>query len=173
MYSFSKKSTIARSGSFLAIALLFLAVLTAFRTGTPPPRGERAFRGFYEGNVTVPAGTTTLPISFTVMGNATHLGRFRMDAEGNLNLETLALTEASATFTGAHGDQLFTEYTSAGFDNGDGTYTVTADHRIVGGTGRFEDAEGAFSSASLARLTTTMETTTISGKVYMTGTISY
>lgn len=173
MTRFSKKSTIARRGTLLAIALLCLAILTGFRTGNAVAPGEKPFRGTYEGNVTVPAGTTTMFITFSVWGNATQLGRFRMDAAGDLNLLTLALTNGTTTFTAANGDELHTSYSSSGTPNGDGTYTVTAEHDITGGTGRFEGADGAFSTTSQARIMATLETVTITGKVYMQGTISF
>lgn len=158
---------------FLAIALLSLSVLTGFRTGHAVSPGEKPLRGTYEGNVTVPAGTTTMFITFTVWGNATHLGRFQMDAAGDLNLLTLALTNGTTTFTAANGDELYTSYSSSGTPNGDGTYTVRAEHDITGGTGRFEGADGAFSTTSQARIMATLETVTITGKVYMHGTISF
>lgn len=171
MTSCDKKPTIAWRGTFLLIAMLCLAFVTGFRTSKPAP--QRAFRGSYEGNVSAPAGVPEQYITFTANGHATHLGKFQMAAAGHLNLSTLQLTEATAIFTGVHGDQLFTEYESWGENNGDGTFWVQAEHTITGGNGRFEGAEGTIRTYSTASMTETAETVTISGKVYMEGSVSY
>lgn len=172
MYSVTKMSRVAWRGTFLAIALLGLALLTGFSTSNPTPR-ERSFHGRYEGSVTVPAGTEVLEdVSFTVSGVASLLGRFEMANVADIDLVTLS-SAGTTTITAANGDELYTTYSSAGTDNLDGTYTIDGVHEITGGTGRFAGATGSFTTTSIAQMMTTLETVTIAGKVYITGTISY
>lgn len=173
MTSFCKKSTIAGRSTLLAIALLCLAIFTGFSTSTFAPPGERPFHGRYEGSVSVPVGTPVLEdVSFTVTGVASLLGRFQMANVADIDLTTLS-SAGTTTITAASGDALYTTYSSAGTDNGDGSYTVVGEHEITGGTGRFEGATGSFTTLSTARMMTTLETVTIAGRVYMTGAISY
>lgn len=173
MTSFWEKSTTAWRGTFLAITLLCMLITTGFRANNPVSPKERPFHGTYEGSVTLPAGTEVLnDVSFTVTGVASQLGKFRMANVADIDLTTLA-SEGTTTITAANGDQLFTTYSSAGVPTGGDTYTITGTHFITGGTGRFEGAQGSFTTTSLATMQTTAETVTIAGRVEMEGTIAY
>jgi hypothetical protein len=85
---------------------------------------------------------TTLRVSGTGEGTATHLGRFTAAFVDNVNLAT-ATSTGTFSFTAANGDRLFTT-TSGGEDQ----FTppnishVRLQAEIVGGTGRFAGATG-------------------------------
>lgn len=173
MNSLCKPATRTRRVTFLAITLLCLVLFTAFKAGTPAPPRERPFHGTYEGSVTVPVGIPVLEdVFFTVTGHASLLGKFQMANIADIDLTTLS-SQGSTTITAANGDELYTTYFTLGTDNGDGTYTVVGEHEITGGTGRFKDADGSFTTYSLATMMTTLETVTIAGRVTMNGGISY
>ena len=75
-------------------------------------------------------------------GNASLLGRFTETFEHEVDLIAVGGI-GSATFTGANGDSISTEITSSA--GPDGTlWRVTELHTVIGGTGRFEGATGAF-----------------------------
>jgi hypothetical protein len=87
---------------------------------------------------------TTLLITGTQDGNATHLGRFTATTEDSVNIAT---TQSTGTFnlTAANGDRIFT--TTVGQETGfqpPNVSFVTQTATIVGGTGRFAGATGTF-----------------------------
>jgi hypothetical protein len=87
---------------------------------------------------------TTLVISGTAAGNATHLGRFTATSVDSVNIAT---TQSTGTFnlTAANGDRIFT--TTVGQETGfqpPNVSLVTHTATIVGGTGRFAGATGTF-----------------------------
>lgn len=76
-------------------------------------------------------------------GQATHLGRFALDANTEVLL-VAGTTRTSLTLTAANGDQLFLKG-----DDGHGTGPASAAGtlRVTGGTGRFEGATGSLQFA--------------------------
>lgn len=66
-------------------------------------------------------------------GQATHIGRFENNYTGYFDLDTLLFISGSGSMTAANGDELFWRVTAP---SGAGEFT--------GGTGRFENATGAF-----------------------------
>jgi hypothetical protein len=81
--------------------------------------------------------------SFTTTGTGTHLGAFTGTGTVLFTFQPsgLVLGEGTVTFVAANGDQLETEF-SGFLDPATGAATVT--FVILGGTGRFADAEGQF-----------------------------
>jgi hypothetical protein len=77
-------------------------------------------------------------------GRATHLGRFTMTYELEVDLLTHE-TFGSSVFTAANGDSLTTDITGLGTptENPD-VHTIVEVHTITGGTGRFAGATGSF-----------------------------
>jgi hypothetical protein len=98
-------------------------------------------------------------------GKATHLGRFIVRYDVEVNLPT-AKGIASAHFVVAHGDSLFAE------GEGQATptetpniFTVVEQYQITGGTGRFAKARGSITLDRIVDLNTGETSGTISGNI--------
>ncbi len=74
---------------------------------------------------------------FVGAGNATHLGLY--EEVGNATISPTGGIEAWAIYTAANGDELWATFTGQLDPFGGITATVT----YVGGTGRFDDADGS------------------------------
>ena len=138
----------------LQMTALFLTVLTAAFAASAKPDKELPFRGTIQG---VEIATVEFPLLFvdaTGSGEASHLGRFTLTYELEVDLLTLPFeTSGSAVFTAANGDSLFTDIVGLGTPDGDFVSVVEA-HTITGGTGRFEGASGSFIRTYLLNLVT-------------------
>jgi hypothetical protein len=87
---------------------------------------------------------TTLSVTATEEGTATHLGRFTAVSADVVNLATSAAT-GTFTFTSADGDELRATTVSQGEPLvPPNVSTVNGTGTIVGGTGRFAGATGTF-----------------------------
>lgn len=120
-------------------------VQTQAQSGTQLP-----FRGSYTGETTGTVNCpptcppTLLTVSGTHTGEATQLGRFTAASVDEVSLATTAST-GTFTFTAANGDQLLTETTGSEDEFIPPNISrVTLIATIVGGTGRFAAATGAF-----------------------------
>ncbi len=124
--------------SVLAAVLVVLALSgPATAAGTQVP-----FKGRSSGVVTVVGFDPVAGIaSFRVEGEgqATHLGHFTVTADVGVDVAT-GNAHGTWTLTAANGDLLFVTMEGRGIDptHGLGTFTV------VGGTGRFQGAAGAY-----------------------------
>lgn len=93
------------------------------------------------------------PTGNVAQGTGTHLGRFTSVHRQCVNFQTLEFRDGTVTFHAANGDQLYATF--------EGFLTPTAEAGVlsfdnpahaVGGTGRFEGAEGQFRASGLANL---------------------
>ncbi len=98
-------------------------------------------------------------------GNATHLGRYTMTSEFEVNLLTLE-GSGIADFVAANGDSLFTEVTgdASPTENPDFLFIVET-YTITGGTGRFADATGSFTSERLLNTVTNISSGSFDGTI--------
>jgi hypothetical protein len=98
-------------------------------------------------------------------GKATHLGRFIVRYDVEVDLTTLKGT-ASAHFVVAHGDSLFAEGEGqATPTETPGVFTVVEVYPITGGTGRFLGATGSITLHRLVDTNTGDTSGTISGNI--------
>ena len=139
--------TVIKSVLYLQMTAL---LVTAALAG-PAAKNEAPFRGAIE---TVTTGCTLegefLRCVQTGTGNATHLGRFTLDWEIEINLTALTATGVYV-FTAANGDELFTTFVASGFPTDDpNVLHIVEVHTITGGTGRFAEATGSFVHDALA-----------------------
>jgi hypothetical protein len=124
------------------------------------------FRGSYHQTETgVPQSPTTILVTFSVEGTATHLGRYT--SSGSFLVD---LTKASAGGPGhmvaANGDQLFFTGSGQATPTGvPGELSITDTSTITGGTGRFEGATGSFSGVRLLDTTTGISTGSFTGTI--------
>ena len=93
------------------------------------------------------------PTGNVAHGTATHLGRFTSIHRQCVNFETLEFRDGTVTFHAANGDQLHVTF--------EGFLTPTAEPGVlsfdnpahaVGGTGRFENAEGVLRANGMVNL---------------------
>jgi hypothetical protein len=108
------------------------------------------------------------PILFgeaSASGNATHLGRYTMTSEFEINLLTLA-GSGFADFIAANGDSLFTAVTgqASPTENPDALVIVET-FTITGGTGRFAGATGSFTLERLLDTVTNISSGSFDGTV--------
>jgi hypothetical protein len=133
-------------------ALLLTAALansSAAEKGVP-------FRGAIRGVEIADVQFPKLFVDASGCGNATHLGRFTLTYELEVDLLTLPFeTFGSSVFTAANGDSLFTDIIGLGTpaENPD-VDSVVEVHTITGGTGRFAGATGTFIRKYLLNLVT-------------------
>ena len=98
-------------------------------------------------------------------GHASHLGRFTMTVEWQLNVLTDPVEGVgSFTLTAANGDTLFGTSTGLGTVV-DGIAYIQATNTITDGTGRFADATGAFVEARVLVEATGVSTSVFNGTI--------
>src|SRR5687768_9440456 len=86
----------------------------------------------------------TLFVEASGSGVATHLGKFTVTYEVEVNLDTF-FGVGSSHFIAAYGDSLFTESEGQGtVQTEDGTSVIVETHMITGGTARFDGVSGRF-----------------------------
>jgi hypothetical protein len=118
------------------------AVLAALVLSMPASAGEDVpFKGRSGGIITnlgFDPVRNTVYLHQAGKGQATHLGRFTVD--GNIEIDvTTGATRATFVFTAANGDMLLLRGEDG---HGTGPTTAAGTLRIIGGTGRFEAATG-------------------------------
>jgi hypothetical protein len=100
-------------------------------------------------------------------GNATHLGRYTLNFEVEVNLITIAGT-GTAHFVAANGDSLYAVGTGqATPTNAPDVFNIVENYIITGGTGRFAGASGKFTTDRIVDLTTGITSGTISGNIVL------
>jgi len=113
------------------------------------PAKEVPFKGRFEGTYTFvpdPPPSPFASVHLEATGNATHLGRFTLDAPHRVNLATVPVTATGTfEFTAANGDKLTADFTGIATPTGTpGVVSIVETATITGGTGRFAGATGSF-----------------------------
>lgn len=136
------------------LALLVSAtVLVGTAAGDQAAEHARPFKISMEfaGSIIGPPGThgcdsTSVPARLAGGGHATHLGRIAEGVDGFVcqDLDTGVITNGSATYLAANGDSVNASFEGRAYVNPDGTFTGEGNATIVGGSGRFASASGAW-----------------------------
>ena len=145
--------TITKKIIYLQMTALFL---TAVLAGSAAAAKEVPFRGSIQGVEIADVQFPKLFVDGSGSGNATHLGRFTLTYEAEVDLLTLPIESfGSSVFTAANGASLFTDYIGLATptENPD-VHSIVEVHTITGGTGRFAGATGSFIKKSLLNLVT-------------------
>lgn len=158
-------STLKLSLAAIALAMIVQAPLTA----APKKGGLKLvpFKGRWIGES---LGSTTTEDPNIVEeaaeggGNATHLGRYTMDAVSTSTLDT-QLAAGSHVFTAANGDQVFATFTGEFLTGDDGLIDGELDATITGGTGRFENSTGYYTFRVTTDPVTLRSVATFTGKI--------
>jgi hypothetical protein len=143
---------------------LVLIILAALALASPAVAGERPFKARANGEFVIEDGGLT--VNFEETGLASHLGRYYaagvftfagFNGDGTLHFT------ASAVYTAANGDKLYT----VGTADVDLTTGITiGEDTFVGGTGRFAEATGMNMFVSVTTGPTTYRSV-------INGTLSY
>lgn len=101
-------------------------------------------------------------------GNATHLGRYTMDASATSTLDSQTAT-GEHVFTAANGDQVFATFSGEFVTGDDGLIDGVVDATIVGGTGRFATSTGYYTFRVTTNPETGISSATFTGKISSPG----
>ena len=143
----------------LALAVCALLLSTAVIAKHPV---ERPFK--VHGDVTVVISLLDGSFTGTETGEATHIGRYSSEGVGSFDLNTMNGTEIGV-LTAANGDELcWTEEITGG--------AVIA-RTLTGGTGRFENASGEFSTSITTDVVVDFPFVIVTFSYRATGTITY
>ena len=124
--------------------LQMTAVLLTVALAGPAAAGKRVpFHGSIQGVEIADVQFPRLFVDGSGSGRATHLGRFTVTSEFEVDLLTVAAS-GSAHFIAANGDSIFTESTAVATEAPNNLNLVVETHTITGGTGRFVGATGSF-----------------------------
>jgi hypothetical protein len=108
---------------------------------------------------------TTLVITGSGGGTATHLGRYTFTFRAEIDLTT-GTGLGHATFVAANGDRLFTTGSGQATPTADpGVLSIKDTSTIDGGTGRFEGATGSFSGERLLTTATGVSSGSFTGTI--------
>ena len=140
-------------------------LLTAAVAGYAAAEKEVPFRGSIQGVEIADVQFPKLFVDGSGSGKATHLGRFTVTYEVEVDLLTHE-TFGSSLFTAANGDSLSTDFTGLGTPTANpDVHSVVEAHTITGGTGRFAGATGSFIKTSLLNLVTGVTSGSFSGTI--------
>ena len=154
--------TITKTVLYLQMTALLLTVALA---GSVAAAKEVPFRGSIQGVEIADVQFPVLFVDGSGSGRATHLGRFTMTYELEVDLLTHE-TSGSSVFTAANGDSLSTEITGLGTPTANpDVVSVVEVHTITGGTGRFAGATGSFIRKYLLNLATGVTSGSFDGTI--------
>jgi hypothetical protein len=144
---------------------LTAVLLTAALAGPAAAAKGVPFHGTIQGIEIADVQFPKLFVDGSGSGKATHLGRFTMTYELEVDLLTHQ-TFGSGVFTAANGDSLTTDITGLGTptENPD-VASVVEVHSITGGTGRFAGATGSFIREYLLNTVTGVTRGSFSGTI--------
>jgi hypothetical protein len=96
------------------------------------------FKGTFQGSDAV---TPPATIETTATGTGAHVGRFSVTTVVTLTSDSGGT--GTSRWIAANGDAIDTTFVASAIPGAD-VFTITEDHIITGGTGRFSDAQGTF-----------------------------
>ena len=156
--------TITKTIMYLQMTAL---CLTAALAGRAAAEEQSPFKGSIQGVESADVQYPTLFVDGIGSGKATHLGRFTVTYEVEVDLLTHE-TFGSSLFTAANGDSLATDITGLGTPTANpDVVSVEEAHTITGGTGRFAGARGSFIKTSLLNLVTGVTSGSFDGTIVL------
>jgi hypothetical protein len=149
-----------------ALLLLIVLASTTFAASTVAEK-QLLFKGSLQAVETHVVTFPTFSLDATGSGNATQLGLFTMNFQGQVLIPTLA-GSTNATLVAANGDSLFADGLGQGTPTEDpNVVSIVEVYTITGGTGRFNGATGSFTVERLIDRATGVSNGTINGTIIL------
>ena len=148
--------------------VVLLAILTAGTTlaATASAKEPLPFKGSIEALEAYQVNGPTMLVTATGSGEATHLGRYTVSYEVEVDLPTGTGTGLSARYVAANGDSLFAEGSGqATPTDNPSVFVVVETYTITGGTGRFAGATGSFTETRQVNIATGVTSGTMDGTI--------
>ncbi|HEU0293325.1 MAG TPA: hypothetical protein VFR47_11355 [Anaerolineales bacterium] len=150
------------------VALLLAILLMGTTLAAASARKPLPLKGSIEAVETYQVNGPTMLVTATGTGEATHLGRYTVSYEVEVDLPTGTGTGLSAQYVAANGDTLFAEGSGQATPTDDPTvFVVVETFTITGGTGRFDGATGNFTEERRVNIVTGVTAGTISGTIVL------
>ena len=141
--------------------------LTAALAGRAAAEEQSPIKGSIQGVEIADVQFPRLFVDGSGSGRATHLGRFTVTYEVEVDLLTHE-TFGSSLFTAANGYSLSTDITGLGTPTANpDVHLVVEAHTITGGTGRFAGATGSFIRTYLLNLVTGVTSGSFDGTIVL------
>jgi hypothetical protein len=150
----------------MVVALLLGILLVSTTLAAASARKPLPLKGSIEALETYRVSGPTMFVTATGSGEATHLGRYTVTYEVQVDLPTGTGTGLSAQYVAANGDRLFAEGSGQATPTEDpSVFVVVETFTITGGTGRFADATGNFTETRRVNIETGVTSGTIDGNI--------
>jgi hypothetical protein len=153
----------------LSVPMLVAALLAILVVGTTLAASARKslpLKGSIEAQETYQVNGPTMFVTATGSGEATHLGRYTVRYEVQVDLPTGTGTGLSAQYVAANGDSLFAEGSGQATPTEDpSVFVVVETYTITGGTGRFAGATGSFTETRRVNIGTGVTSGTMDGTI--------
>jgi hypothetical protein len=157
---------ITRSNIYLTMAAMILTAAVAVPAAA---QKQVPFKGTMQGLDKDTAFTsTTVSVTTTGTGIATHLGQFSFRLDNTVTFAT-GTSAGSATFIAANGDSISATVTGSGEFIAPDLISIMETYTITGGTGRFAGAQGTFIVERLASPVTFMTSGSFLGSITSPG----
>lgn len=142
-------------------------MLTADATGSQANGQGVPFKGTYTTVNTITQPPPNVVQSVVGTGEATHLGSSTFVAASYVTVvgNPPFAVHGTKTFTAANGDQFFTTFTGTSMPIAMGVTRANLVETITGGTGRFANATGSFTTTAIADQVTPKFTATMDGRI--------
>ena len=150
----------------MVVALLLGILLVSTTLAAASARKPLPLKGSIEALETYRVSGPTMFVTATGSGEATHLGRYTVTYEVQVDLPTGTGTGLSAQYVAANGDRLFAEGSGQATPTEDpSVFVVVETYTITGGTGRFAGATGSFTETRRVNIGTGVTSGTIDGNI--------
>jgi hypothetical protein len=150
--------------TMLALLVVMALASTTFAAPTAAAK-EWHLKGSLESVETYAVNFPIMSVTASGSGNATHLGRFTVSYEVEVNLLTIAGI-GSAQFVAASGDRLLAVGGGQAAETGTpGVFNIVENYTITGGTGRFAGATGSITLDRVVDTNTGITSGTMNGNI--------
>jgi len=150
------------------VALLLVILLMGTTLAAASGRKPLPLKGSIEAVETYQVNGPSMFVTATGTGEATHLGRYTVSYEVEVDLPTGSGTGLSAQYVAANGDTLFADGSGQATPTDDPTvFVVVETFTITGGTGRLDGATGNFTEERRVNIVTGVTSGTISGTIVL------
>jgi len=150
----------------MGVALLLAIVLVSTTVAAASTKNPLPLKGSIEALETYQVSGPTMFVTATGSGEATHLGRYTVTYEVQVDLPTGTGTGLSAQYVAANGDRLFAEGSGQATPTEDpSVFVVVETYTITGGTGRFAGATGSFTETRRVNIETGVTSGTMDGTI--------